>query len=83
MVLDVRSEIEWATGHIENAVHLPLPQLIARDIDQDPDQHISVICMSGYRSNIGASILKQRGYRNVYSVIGGMSTWRAAGYPTS
>jgi len=83
MVLDVRSEIEWATGHIENAVHLPLPQLIARDIDQDLDQHISVICMSGYRSNIGASILKQRGYRNVYSVIGGMSTWRAAGYPTS
>ena len=80
MVLDVRNEAEWLSGHIENAEHLPLPELINQDFDRDQEQHISVICMSGYRSNIAASILKQRGYKNVYSVIGGMSTWKAAGY---
>ena len=80
MVLDVRNEQEWTGGHIENAEHLPLPELINQGFNNNLDQHISVICMSGYRSNIAASILKQRGYKNVYSVIGGMSTWKAAGY---
>ena len=80
MVLDVRNEQEWLTGHIAGAQHLPLPQLINEGFSCDLNQHLSVICMSGYRSNIAASILKQRGYKNVYSVIGGMSTWKAAGY---
>lgn len=80
MVLDVRNEQEWHTGHIESAQHLPLPELINQGLSCDLDQHLSVICMSGYRSNIAASILKQRGYKNVYSVIGGMSTWKSAGY---
>ncbi len=80
MVLDVRNKQEWRAGHIEKAEHLPLPELINRGFNNNLEQHISVICMSGYRSNIAASILKQRGYKNVYSVIGGMSTWKAAGY---
>ncbi|MEA3332201.1 MAG: rhodanese-like domain-containing protein [Pseudomonadota bacterium] len=80
MVLDVRNEQEWQTGHIEKAEHLALPELINQGFNRNLDQHISVICMSGYRSNIAASILKQQGYKNVYSVIGGMSTWKAAGY---
>ncbi|MBN2807944.1 MAG: MBL fold metallo-hydrolase [Deltaproteobacteria bacterium] len=79
-VLDVRNEAEWLSGHIETAEHLPLPELIKETFAGDPEEHISVICMSGYRSNIAASMLKQRGFKNVYSVIGGMSTWKAAGY---
>ncbi len=80
MVLDVRNETEWSAGHIKNAEHLPLPQLINQEFNSNQKQHISVICMSGYRSNIAASILKQKGYKNIYSVIGGMNTWKAAGY---
>jgi len=80
MVLDVRNEQEWLTGHIEGAKHLPLPELINQGFSCDLNQHLSVICMSGYRSNIAASILKQRGHKNVYSVIGGMNTWKSAGY---
>ncbi|MCK5680250.1 MBL fold metallo-hydrolase, partial [bacterium] len=76
IVLDVRNEQEWQSGHIDKAQHLPLPQLINQGFSCEIDQHISIICMSGYRSNIAASILKQRGYKNVYSVIGGMSTWK-------
>ncbi len=82
LVLDVRNQQEWESGHIAGATHLPLPELINQGFSRDPEQHISVICMSGYRSNIAASLLKQRGYKNVYSVIGGMSTWKAAGYET-
>jgi len=80
LVLDVRNDQEWLTGHIDQARHLPLPQLINQGLNCELDQHISVICLSGYRSNIAASMLKQRGFKNVYSVIGGMSTWKTAGY---
>ena len=80
MVLDVRNEQEWLSGHIDKAQHLSLPQLINQGFSCDLNQHISVVCMSGYRANIAASILKQRGYKNVYSVIGGIVTWKTAGY---
>ncbi|MEA3241373.1 MAG: rhodanese-like domain-containing protein [Pseudomonadota bacterium] len=79
-VIDVRTPAEWEEGHLENAIHLPLPQLITAGITLDQDTHISVICGSGYRSNIAGSILKTNGYEHVYSVIGGMMAWRMAGF---
>jgi rhodanese-related sulfurtransferase len=82
LLLDVRTPAEWAAGAITGARHLPLPELIANGLDHNPKAHISVICMSGYRSNIAGSLLKQNGFDNVYSVIGGMGAWRAAGFAT-
>ncbi len=81
-VIDVRNPGEWQAGHLDGAVHLPLPQLIASGIDLDRDSHISVICGSGYRSNIAGSMLKTGGYQHVYSVIGGMMAWKRAGFKT-
>jgi len=40
------------------------------------EAHISVICRSGYRSNIAASFLKSKEFIHVYSVIGGMLAWQ-------
>ncbi len=81
LLLDVRTPAERATGAIAGSRHLPLPELIEQGLDHDRKAHISVICMSGYRSNIAGSLLKQNGFTNVYSVIGGMGAWRAAGFP--
>jgi len=79
-VIDVRTPTEWQAGHLENATHLPLPQLIAEGINLDLNDHISVICGSGYRSNIAGSMLKTKGYTNIYSVIGGMTAWKMADF---
>ncbi|NIA19049.1 MAG: MBL fold metallo-hydrolase [Xanthomonadaceae bacterium] len=79
-VIDVRTPREWQAGHLEKAIPLPLPQLIAEGITLDLNDHISVICGSGYRSNIAGSMLKSKGYKNVYSVIGGMMAWKRAGF---
>ena len=79
-VIDVRTPAEWQSGHIDGAIHLPLPQLIATGITLEKDAHISVVCGSGYRSNIAGSMLKTSGYGHVYSVIGGMLAWRMAGF---
>jgi len=75
VVLDVRTPDEWAVGHITGAVHVPLQQVIEKGVDLSVDDHISVVCRTGYRANIAASVLKARGFKHVYTVIGGMTAW--------
>lgn len=81
VVLDVRTESEWNNGHIDGAIHVhggTLPQ----NFDRVPrDQPVAVICGSGYRASIAASLLKREGFGDVANVEGGMTAWSAAGYP--
>ena len=74
-VIDVRSSVEYNNGHIKGAKHVPLEKFFEKDLNLAVKEHISVVCASGYRSNIAGSILKAKGYKNVYSVIGGMIAW--------
>ena len=59
-VLDVRRRLEWASGHIEGALHLPLHYLPGRVPDLPPGP-IWVHCQAGYRAAIAASILHAAG----------------------
>lgn len=78
IVLDVRTAEEWAAGHIEGAVHIPLQQVVEKGVPFATEDHISVVCRTGYRANIAASVLKSRGFKHVYTVIGGMTAWEKA-----
>ena len=78
LAVDVRSDGEWASGHIDGAVHIPIEKIISGDFSLDKEQHITVVCGSGYRANIAGSILKSLGYSNVFSLIGGMTAWKAS-----
>jgi rhodanese-related sulfurtransferase len=75
-VIDVRTEQEWSAGHIKGARHIPIQDIIAHGLNLGKEDHISVICGSGYRSNIAGSLLKARGYLRINSVIGGMNAWK-------
>jgi hydroxyacylglutathione hydrolase len=72
-VLDVRTPGEWEAGHIEDAVHIPLAELNAR-LHELPDAPLAVMCGSGYRSAIAASLLLRNGRREIVDVPGG---WKA------
>jgi len=78
VLLDVRTNEEWEQGHVEGAFHMPIHILLDNGIEDhfSKEDHISVICRSGYRSNIAASFLKLKGFIHVYSVIGGMLAWQ-------
>jgi len=79
VVLDVRTDGEWESGHIDSAVHVPVAALFkAGEIDVEKDRHITAVCGSGYRGNIAGSFLKALGYEHVFSLIGGMTAWTAA-----
>ncbi len=82
VVLDVRQPAEWTGGHIERAVHISGGEL-PRRLDEVPrDRPVATVCGSGFRSSVAASLLRSRGHRQVFNVLGGMSAWQAAGYPT-
>jgi rhodanese-related sulfurtransferase len=42
-----------------------------------------VQCQSGYRSSIGASLLKRAGFGEVMNVIGGFGAWKTCGLPVA
>lgn len=60
VVLDVRLTGEWRQGHLDGAVHVPLPELPDR-IGDLPDGVVWVHCQSGYRSTTAASLLARAG----------------------
>lgn len=75
-VLDVRTPGEWESGHIDGARHIPLPKLAA-SLDQLPgNAPLAVLCGSGYRSSIAASLLLARGFARVQNVMGGMAAYQ-------
>lgn len=79
-VLDVREDYEWAAGHIEGAVHIPVEQIPDRLDELDPDTDLHVICRTGGRSHRVAQWLVANGYSAV-NVTGGMGAWLEASRP--
>ena len=68
MIIDVRSPGEYAGGHIEGSVNIPLDRL-ENNLEKlkDKQQHIITCCASGMRSGSAKSLLKSKGYENVYN----------------
>ena len=81
-ILDVRQPAEWAAGHIEGATFITGAELPERLGEVPADKPLAVVCGSGFRSTVMASLLRANGRRNVSNMSGGMSAWRRAGGPT-
>jgi hydroxyacylglutathione hydrolase len=82
-VVDDREEDEWDEGHIKGARHIYVGHLRERMEDIPKDKPVAMICNVGHRAGLGASILLREGCTEVYSVLGSMTAWEAAGYPLS
>lgn len=80
-MLDVRTPAEYAEGHIDGAVLVPLQELPNRLSEVPKDQDVYVICRSGNRSAQASQILADAGYSRIINVSGGITDWQAAGYP--
>jgi len=80
-VLDVRTAGEWDAGHIDSALHIPLPSLPRRTGSLGKDSRLAIICGSGYRSSIAASLLQAQGFSRVQNVMGGMGAYLETSIP--
>ena len=77
VVLDVREQAEYDSGHIPDAVLLPVGTITeesAAEVIPDKDTTVLVYCRSGNRSKTAAKTLAELGYTNIYE-FGGISTW--------
>ncbi len=79
-LVDVRSPLEFADTHIKGAVNIPAPELRTRYKELHPESPTYLICSTGNRSSLAASILKQHGFKEVHNVAGGMTGYSAAGH---
>jgi rhodanese-related sulfurtransferase len=79
-LVDVRAAGEYSKYHIKGSVHIPAPDLRSRYRELRPDLPVYLLCSTGNRSSIGASVLKQKGFTKVHNVAGGMTGYSAAGY---
>jgi hydroxyacylglutathione hydrolase len=83
VVLDVREPAEWVDGHMLDARHIPMRQVLAR-IDELPrDRTVAITCAGGARSSVVGSMLLARGFTDVLNLWGGMTGWVQAGLPTT
>jgi len=74
-ILDVRLPSEWNAGHIQEAHHLELARVPAH-LDQLPKESpIAVVCRSGSRASLIASLLSKEGFKGVVNMRGGMQAW--------
>ncbi len=63
-VVDVRTEAEWNTGHLEGALHIEWQDILKISSDVDKDEEIFLYCRSGNRSGKATKILLDAGYVN-------------------
>ena len=76
IVLDVRKENEFAEGHLQGAMNLPLNEMIdpGTMANIEDGHNLYVHCAGGYRSVIACSLLKRQGIHNLRNIAGG---WNA------
>jgi hydroxyacylglutathione hydrolase len=73
-LLDVRTPAEWNAGAAAGARWVPLSKLPER-LEEVPAGPLAVMCGSGYRSSIAASLLERAGRNDVVNVKGGWSAY--------
>jgi rhodanese-related sulfurtransferase/glyoxylase-like metal-dependent hydrolase (beta-lactamase superfamily II) len=80
-ILDVRERREWDEVHIPGSIHLPYHDIHGIPGELDAERPVAVICASGRRSVVAASLLQRYGRTDVIHVVeGGVGTWAKKGY---
>lgn len=83
LVLDVREESEYKSGHVLNSKLIPLGKLHERigELEKYRDKPVVVMCRSGVRSANACAMLGKQGFAEVYNLAGGMIAWQKANLP--
>lgn len=79
-LIDVRTPEEWRSGHIPGAHHIEFKAIEQAQQKLPKGQPIALICRSGHRASLAASLLEKYGF-SVINVRGGMEAWKQAGLP--
>ncbi|WP_202978150.1 rhodanese-like domain-containing protein [Mariprofundus erugo] len=81
LFLDVRSQEEYAQGHIAGAMLIPVDELAGRMNEVPKNRQVYVYCHSGKRSARASALLASHGFTRIENIVGGIEAWKQAGYP--
>lgn len=83
LLLDVREDSEYESGHIPNSKHIPAGRIAERlkELEKHKDKPVVVLCRSGNRSTAACSLLRKQGFTDVRSLKGGIEGWQQANLP--
>lgn len=83
LLIDVREQDEYRGGHLPGAIGCGrgILEYHVAEIEPDPNKEIVLYCRGGQRSALAADSLRQMGYANVHSMIGGFRRWSEEGRP--
>ena len=85
IVVDVRDDNDFSTGHILNAINLPLGVMEQRmdELEKYRSKPVIISCRTGQQSARAGMILHRQGFTDVYKLAGGMMAWQSANMPVS
>ncbi len=83
IILDVRTEPEYKSGHIENAENIDYYLEGFKDElgELDKNKTYLIYCASGNRSGKALKIMDEMGFQKAYNVLGGIKRWKSKGLP--
>ena len=83
LMLDVRETSEYDGGRVPNAVHVPVSQIEGRatELKKFMSRPVVAYCDRGNRSRAAASALSKLGFTEVYTLRGGLRSWKEVGLP--
>ncbi|MDO5729145.1 MAG: rhodanese-like domain-containing protein [Actinomycetaceae bacterium] len=76
LLIDVRTEEEFAAGHVPGAINIPLDQIAEKisEVSADQTQPLALYCRSGNRSGQALSVLESVGYQKLVN-LGGIGSY--------
>lgn len=83
LVLDIREDKEYVTGHILGSQHIPQSRLASEleRLKHDKAKPVIAVCNSGSRSKSACGMLTKNGFEDVYNLNGGVMAWKNANLP--
>ena len=85
VVVDVRRDDEWVSGHVKGAIHIPIDDLMGRTDELPEDKKLLFICAAGVRSGLACEMAASMGYppEKLYNIEDGTPIWIEKNHPTS
>ena len=85
VIVDVRRDDEWVSGHAAGAIHIPIDDLLGRVDELPQGKKLLFICAAGVRSGLACEMAASVGHpaETLYNVEDGTPTWIEKNHPTS
>jgi rhodanese-related sulfurtransferase len=82
ILIDIREPDEFKQEYIEGSLNVPTQQVQQTDFSAENHKNVVFLCRSGNRTRTIESILSSTGFKEIFTLTGGIEQWKRCGLPT-